>query len=152
VPDTKTVPKKGAAHGAGKKAAPTKELPPLATAAVVAGFPSPAEQYAENPLDLNELMVRNAPATFYVRVSGDSMLGAGILNGDILVVDKSLQAQGNDIVVASVGGEFTVKYLRKRGAGVSLEAANPAYKPIVFTSEMELHVWGVVTGLVRRFG
>ena len=129
-----------------------KPLPPLAGAAVVAGFPSPAEQYAENPLDLNEFMVRNAPATFYVRVSGDSMNGAGILNGDILVVDKSLAPQNNDIVVASVAGEFTVKYLRKRGAKVWLEAANPAYPAIVFTSEMELHAWGVVTGLVRRFG
>ncbi|MCL1888821.1 MAG: translesion error-prone DNA polymerase V autoproteolytic subunit [Kiritimatiellaeota bacterium] len=128
-----------------------KTLPPLATAAVVAGFPSPAEQYAENPLDLNELMVHNAPATFYVRVAGDSMSGAGILNGDILVVDKSLAAQNNDIVVASVGGDFTVKYLRRRGAKVSLEAANPAYPAIVFASEMELRVWGVATGLVRRF-
>jgi len=134
-----------------KKPPAPKTLPPLATASVVAGFPSPAEQYAENPLDLNELMVRNAPATFYVRVSGDSMNGAGILNGDILVVDKSLQARGNDIVIASVGGEFTVKFLRRRGARVSLEAANPAYKPIVFNSEMELQVWGVATGLVRRF-
>jgi len=129
----------------------SKKNPPLAGAAVVAGFPSPAEPYAENPLDLNELMVRNAPATFYVRVSGDSMTGAGILSGDILVVDKSLQARGDDIVVASVNGEFTVKFLRRRGAKVSLEAAHPAYKPIVFSSEMELQVWGVATGLVRKF-
>ena len=128
-----------------------KALPPLVSSSVVAGFPSPAEQYAENPLDLNEWMVRNAPATFYVRVAGDSMNGAGILHNDILIVDKSLDAQNGDVVIASVNGEFTVKYLRKRGMAVSLEAANPNYHPIQFTSEMELQTWGVVTGLVRKF-
>ena len=123
----------------------------LAESAVVAGFPSPADQYADNPLDLNELMVRNAPATFYVRVAGDSMSGAGIFDGDILVVDKSLPAHDGDVVIASVDNEFTVKRLKKRGAAVSLEPANPAYRPIVFTNEMELLVWGVATGLVRKF-
>ena len=128
-----------------------KALPSLVSAVVVAGFPSPAEQYSENPLDLNELMVRNAPATFYVRVVGDSMEGAGIFNGDILVVDKSLGAQNGDVVIASVNGEFTVKFLRRAGGAVSLEAANPKYAPIRFSTDMELLVWGVVTGLVRRF-
>jgi len=125
--------------------------PPLAESAVVAGFPSPAEQYSENPLDLNDYMVRNAPATFYVRVSGESMSGAGIFDGDILVVDKSISAMDGDIVIASVDGEFTVKQLRKRGGLVTLEPSNPKFKPIVFTHEMELVVWGVVTGMVRRF-
>lgn len=96
-------------------------------------------------------MIRNTPATFFVRVAGDSMVDAGILDGDILVVDKSLASQNGDVVIASVDGDFTVKYLRKRGARVSLEAANAKYKPIVLSSEMELTIWGVVTGLVRRF-
>ncbi len=129
----------------------SKKSPPLVSAVVVAGFPSPADQYAEAPLDLNELMIRNTPATFFVRVAGDSMVDAGILDGDILVVDKSLASQNGDVVIASVDGDFTVKYLRKRGARVSLEAANAKYKPIVLSSEMELTIWGVVTGLVRRF-
>jgi len=127
------------------------KTPNLADSAVVAGFPSPAEQYTENPLDLNEYMVRNAPSTFYVRVAGSSMSGAGIFDGDILVVDKSLPAVDGDIVIASVDGEFTVKYLKKRGSFVALEPANPKFKPIVFSHEMELVVWGVATGLVRRF-
>ena len=127
------------------------KTPKLADSAVVAGFPSPAEQYTENPLDLNEYMVRNAPATFYVRVAGSSMNGAGIFDGDILVVDKSLPAVNGDIVIASVDGEFTVKYLKKRGSFVALEPANPDFNPIVFTHGMELVVWGVATGLVRRF-
>ena len=134
-----------------KKKTSKKAPPPLASAVVVAGFPSPADQYAESPLDLNERMVRNPPATFFVRVAGDSMEDAGIFDGDTLVVDKSLEAQNNDVVIASVNGEFTVKFFRRRGAAVSLEPANPKYKPIQFSSDMELQVWGVVTGLVRRF-
>ena len=129
----------------------TKTFPPIASSVVMAGFPSPAEQYAENPLDLNEFMIRNAPATFYVRVAGDSMNGAGIFDGDVLVVDKSVPASYGDIVIAALDGEFTVKYLRKRGTSAMLEAANPKYAPIVFTAEMELRIWGVVTGLVRKY-
>lgn len=125
--------------------------PPLTDSVVVAGFPSPAEQYTENPLDLNDLMIRNMPSTFYVRVSGESMSGAGIFEGDILVVDKSLPALDGDVIIASVDGEFTVKRLKKRGSLVALEPANPDFKPIVFTDGMELTVWGVVTGLVRKF-
>ncbi len=86
---------------------------------VVAGFPSPAEQYMEPPLDLNELLVRHPAATYFVRVSGDSMVGAGIRDGDLLVVDRSLRPSDGDIIVASVDGEFTVKTLRfvERGRG-----------------------------------
>ena len=105
---------------------------------VSAGFPKPAEQYLQTPLDLNELLVRNRPATFFVRVSGDSMEGAGIRNGDV--------------VVAYVGDEFTVKYLRRGGDGsVALHPANPKYKPIVFSGEMTLSVFGVVTAVIHRF-
>ncbi len=126
-------------------------LPPLMATHVAAGFPSPAEQYVEAPLDLNELLVRQPAATFFVRAAGDSMVGAGIRPGDILVVDRSLEASDGSIVIAAVDGEFTVKTLRRDGAGVRLEAANPAYPAITFTDGMELRLFGVVTAVVHQF-
>lgn len=131
-----------------EKAAPS---PPLMTTHVAAGFPSPAEQYAEEPLDLNDLMVRNPPATFFVRVSGDSMDGAGIYEGDILVVDRSQNAHHGNIVIACVDGDFTVKRLCKNDGKISLEAENPKYQPIVFAGDVECRIFGVVTGLIRQF-
>lgn len=131
-----------------EKASPS---PPLMTTHVAAGFPSPAEQYAEEPLDLNDLMVRNPPATFFVRVSGDSMDGAGIYEGDILVVDRSQNAHHGNIVIACVDGDFTVKRLCKNDGKISLEAENPKYSPIVFAGDVECRIFGVVTGLIRQF-
>ena len=125
--------------------------PMLMAAAVAAGFPSPAESYVESPLDLNELLVHKPAATFFVRVAGDSMIGAGIQPDDILVVDRSLRAEDGSIVIAAVDGDFTVKTLRSDGAGVRLEAANPAYAPILFADGMELRVFGVVTAVIHRF-
>lgn len=119
---------------------------------VAAGFPSPAEQYVERALDLNELLVAKPAATYFVRAAGDSMEGAGIRSGDLLVVDRSLEAEDGAVVVACVDGEFTVKTLRKGRGGVRLEAANPAYKPIRLGGEMELRVFGVVTAVIHRFG
>lgn len=118
---------------------------------VFAGFPSPAEQYQEAPLDLNELLVKHPAATFFVRAAGESMTGAGIRPGDILVVDRALDAGSGSIVIAAVDGEFTVKYLRKHRNRVCLEAANPAYPPICFTAGMELQVFGVVTAVIHRY-
>ena len=132
------------------KAAPP--IPPLMASSVAAGFPSPAEQYAEEPLNLNEYLVRNPPATYFVRAAGDSMTGAGIEDGDILVVDRSRDAQDGAIVIACVDGEFTVKRLRRGRDGVRLEAENPKYAPIRFSGDEECRVFGVVTGLVRRLG
>lgn len=131
----------------------TKKPPvaPLVTSTVLAGFPSPAEQYVEEPLDLNELLVAHPAATFFVRAAGDSMTGAGIRPGDILVVDRSLEARDGAVVIASVDNEFTVKFLRKDAEGVRLEAANRRYKPIVFSEEMELRIFGVVTAVIHRF-
>ena len=123
---------------------------PYMGGAVVAGFPSPAEQYVERPLDLNELLVARPAATYFVRAEGDSMEGAGIRSGDMLVVDRSLEASDGSVVIACVDGEFTVKTLRKGRSGVRLEAANPAYKPIRFKGEMELRVFGVVTAVIHR--
>lgn len=124
---------------------------PFMGGAVVAGFPSPAEQYVERPLDLNELLVARPAATYFVRADGDSMEGAGILSGDLLVVDRSIEANDGDIVIACVDNEFTVKTLRKSRNRVWLEAANPAYKPIQFAGGMELRIFGVVTAVVHRF-
>ncbi len=126
------------------------EKPPLMAAHVAAGFPSPAEQYAEEPLDLNEYLVRNAPATYFVRAAGDSMVEAGIQDGDVLVVDRSRDVADGAIVIAAVDGEFTVKRFRRDARGIFLEAANPRYKPIRMAEGAECRVFGVVTGLVRK--
>ena len=133
---------------------------------VVAGFPSPAEQYLEPPLDLNELLVRRPAATYFVRVEGDSMIGAGIRDGDLLVVDRSLRPADGDVIIASVDGDFTVKTLRlgngERGTGngergmgnsgeIRLVAANPKYSDIVLKSGQELDYFGKVTACIHQF-
>lgn len=127
-----------------------KELPPL-VGEVAAGFPSPAEQYAEPSLDLNKLLVKRAAATYYIRATGDSMVGACILPGDILVVDRSIRPFDGCIIIARIDGEFTVKYYRETPDGPVLEAANPKFKPIRFSDGMELHNNGVVTAVIHQF-
>ena len=131
---------------------PKKELPPLMASPAVCGFPSPAEQYMESPLDLNTLLVRHAAATYFVRAAGESMTGAGIRPGDILVVDRSLEAEDGSIVIAAVDNEFTVKFFRRDKTGVHLESANPKFKPIRLSEGMELRIFGVVTACIHRFG
>lgn len=125
--------------------------PLLQAVPVCCGFPSPAEQYAESPLDLNELLITRPAATYFVRAAGDSMQGAGIREGDILVVDRSLEAQDGSVVIACVDGEFTVKYLRRGPEGLYLEPANRKYRPIHFTDGMELRLFGVVTAVIHQF-
>lgn len=117
----------------------------------MAGFPSPAEQYIEQALDLNELLVKHPAGTFFVRVAGDSMIQTGIFPGDILVVDRAEEAVDGSIVIAAVDGEFTVKFLRYTDNGIQLIAGNPDYKPITFTGESELQVFGVVTSAIHQF-
>ena len=117
---------------------------PLFLERIPCGFPSPAQDYVEESLDLNRLVVKHPSATYFVRVSGDSMSGAGIGDGDLLVVDRSLKADHGDIVVAAVAGEFTVKELRTRPS-LLLVPHNPQYKPIAFHAEEELQIFGVVT-------
>jgi len=134
-----------------RKPGKAAEAPPLMATPVVAGFPSPAEQYVEAPLDLNELLVHKPAATYFVRATGGSMLGAGIHPGDILVVDRSLEAVDGSVVIAAVDNEFTVKYLRRDASGVRLEAANRRFKPIVFSEDMELRLFGVVTAVIHQF-
>lgn len=117
---------------------------PLFLERVPCGFPSPAQDYVEESLDLNKLVVKHPSATYFVRVSGDSMVGAGIGDGDLLVVDRSLTAEHGDIVVAAVAGEFTVKELQTRPL-LRLVPHNGDYAPIEFLAEEELQIFGVVT-------
>lgn len=117
--------------------------------AVAAGFPSPAENELADKLDLNELLIKHPAATFFLRVSGSSMIGAGIHHDDILVVDRSLEPTHGKIVIASLNGEFTVKRLSRDGKRVQLLAENPAYAPIQINEEMDLHIWGVVTNVIH---
>ncbi len=129
---------------------PQRAARPLFLSRVPAGFPSPAEDYVEGSLDLNEHLIEHREATFFVRVKGQSMTGAGIADGDLLVVDRSLEAGDGDIVVAVVDGELTVKRLSRRGGRVRLLAEHPGFAPIEFKDGQELTVWGVVTSIVRR--
>lgn len=117
---------------------------------VSAGFPSPADDYVEGALDLNAYLVRHPAATFMVRVSGDSMIGAGIAEGDILIVDRSEEAADGRIVVAVLDGEMTVKRLHVRKGQLVLRPENPNYAELVIREGQEAQVWGVVTGVVRR--
>lgn len=121
----------------------TIELP-LFLERVPCGFPSPAQDYVEESLDLNKLVVKHPSATYFVRVSGNSMIEAGIGDGDLLVVDRSLTAEHGDIVVAAVAGEFTVKELQTRPL-FRLVPHNADYAPIEFLAEEELQIFGVVT-------
>lgn len=116
---------------------------------VAAGFPSPADGEMERELDLNELLVKHPAATFFVRVSGTSMIKAGIHHNDILVVDRSIAPAHGKIVIASVNGELTVKRLHLDGKKVLLMAENDAYRPIDIQEGMDLHIWGVVTNVVH---
>lgn len=123
---------------------------PLFLSPVHAGFPSPADDFVETQLDLNQYLVSHPVATFFVRASGDSMEGAGIFNGDILVVDTSLQPRHGMVVVAVLNGEFTVKRFILQRKQVLLASENPAYPPIEIKDGMEFSVWGVVTYSFHR--
>ena len=121
---------------------------PLYGDLVQCGFPSPAADYVEQRIDLNELMIQHPSATYFVKAAGDSMIEAGISDGDLLVVDSSRTAEHGDIVIAAVEGEFTVKRLQLRPT-VQLNPMNSAYSPIVVGSEDTLDVFGVVTFIVK---
>ena len=117
---------------------------------VQAGFPSPAEDHLEESLDLNTLVIDNPSATFFVRVAGESMREIGITDGDILVVDRSIENWGNRIVVAVIDSEFTIKRFTKRNGTVVLEAENPDYPSIRITEEIDFSVWGVVCWTLKK--
>ena len=129
---------------AGSIASPVKML-----GTVEAGFPSPTEEELADNLSLDDLLINNREATFLLKVSGDSMSNAGILPGDMVLVDKGEIPKSGDIVIAEVDGEWTMKYLRKRGESVMLIPANPKYQPI--KPKRELKIAGVVTAVVRKY-
>ena len=133
---------------------PEKLSLPLFASVVRAGFPSPADDYIEQTLDLNEFCIRNPPATYLLRVhpDGDSMIDAGIYPGDIVVVDRSLTPQHGDFVVAAVDQEFTLKELDLHSQTPVLRAHNPNYQPIALNEDQALEIVGVVISLVRKIG
>jgi len=130
---------------------PPRHRTPLYGSKIAAGFPSAADDYIEARLDLNEYLVGHKEATFFLRVKGDSMTGANIHDGNLLIVDRSIEPKHNDIVVAVVNGELTVKHLYKHRGVVKLLAANDAYPEIVIKSETDLVIWGAVKHVVHTF-
>jgi DNA polymerase V len=123
---------------------------PLAGTAIAAGFPSPAEEYVEIALDLNKELIKHPASTFYARVKGDSMVDAGIQDGDLLVIDKALEPKEGSIAVCYLDGEFTVKRLAVREECVYLMPANAEFKPIKITEENDFLVWGLVAYVIHK--
>ena len=122
---------------------------PLFSSRIPAGFPSPADDYIDKRLDLNELLIKHPSATFFVKVSGDSMEDAGISSGDTLIVDRAEQAGNKSIIIAALNGELTVKRLVKRNGAVYLMPENSEYSSIKITEEMDFEVWGVVMHVIH---
>jgi DNA polymerase V len=127
----------------------TKHPLPLFLNPVSAGFPSPAEDFVENKLDLNQHLIEHPTATFFVRVSGSSMLKAGIHPGDLLVVDRSLEPKDRNVVIAVVNGELVVKRFHRKEEEMFLLAENEDYAPIAITEAMDFSIWGVVTTVIH---
>lgn len=123
---------------------------PLFCQKIPAGFPSPAADYTEKGLDLNTFMVQHKEASFFFKVVGMSLSGVGILDGDIVLVDRSVTAAHGHYVLAVIDGEYTLKRLYRQHGVVELHPENPAFKPIRLVEGNELQVWGVVTGVVRK--
>jgi DNA polymerase V len=128
----------------------TRYRRPLYEQPVAAGFPSPAEDHIDKKLDLNRHYIKNPAATFFVKVDGDSMVGAGIHSGDTLIVDCSLEPTPGKVVIAVINGEHTVKRLKREGDRLLLMAENPNYPPIEVSEQAELHIWGVVTCVLHQ--
>ncbi|MHC3921526.1 LexA family protein [Alcaligenes nematophilus] len=132
--------------------APLSQLPVhvwTTPSTVQCGFPSPAEDHTQKRLDLNELLINQPDATFFMRVRGPSMRDAGIDDGDYVVIDRSIEAKHGQVVLAVVDGEFTIKRLFRRAGRVKLQAANPTFSDIEFRDGQELTIWGVVTWTLK---
>lgn len=123
---------------------------PLVDVGISAGFPSPAEDFLEERISLDKELVKNQSATFFARVSGQSMIDAGINDKDLLVIDRSLEPVNNKIAVCVVDGEFTVKRLRVEGRKVWLKPENPDYPLIHITEENDFMIWGIVTNVIKK--
>ena len=128
------------------------ETVPYISSRISAGFPSPADDYIENNLSISELLIKNQLSTFLMKASGESMIEAGINDGDVLVVDRSLEARSRDIVIAIFEGNLTVKRLIIKADGSAiLKSENPLYKNILISEYTELEIWGVVTSAIHQF-
>jgi DNA polymerase V len=124
---------------------------PFVEGGLKAGFPSPADDFLEDKIDFNKEFIRNKDATFYARVNGNSMKDAGIFDGDILVVDRSIEPQNDKIAVCVIDGEFTVKRIRIEKESVWLIPENDEFKPIKVTPENDFIVWGIVIASIKKF-
>jgi len=123
---------------------------PFFDVGVAAGDPSYVSEYFPETINLSQELVRNPKATFCVRVSGQSMVGAGIDDGDLLIVDKQLEARDGQIILAVINGDYTVKRLLKKSDGYYLQPENPDFQPLRITQFMDFRIWGVVTGLIKK--
>jgi len=124
---------------------------PLVSSTIAAGFPSPADDFVDSSINLNEFLIHHPAATFLMRVSGLSMQDAGIINDDFVIVDRSITAKNGHIVIALIDNEFTLKYLHKYHDGFRLSAANKDFSDIVLTPNSTNEIWGVVTGSFRKY-
>ena len=124
---------------------------PVVENGISAGFPSPADDFLDASIDLNKLFIKNKEATFYGKVKGDSMIDAGINNGDLLIIDKSLEPKNNKIAVCFIDGEFTVKRIKIEKDVIWLVAENTNYAPIKVTADNDFVIWGIVTNVIKTF-
>ncbi len=129
----------------------TEATLPFVEAGLRAGFPSPADDFIELSIDINKEYIKNRDTTFFAKVKGDSMKDAGIFDGDLLIIDKSLEPQDNKIAVCQIDGAFTVKRIKIEKNIVWLIAENEAYQPIKVTPENDLMIWGIVTASIKKF-
>ena len=123
----------------------------LYATSISAGFPSPAEDHMDISLDINEYLVKHPSSTFYIYVRGDSMIDSGIFDGDLLIVDRSLEVKSNSVVVAVIDGDFTVKKIKKDSGNLYLIPQNKKYKPILLENNMDFQIWGIVTHTIHHF-
>lgn len=123
---------------------------PLYATNVSCGFPSPADDYIDSVLDLNEKLIAKPAATFFVKAKGESMVGAGIHDGDLLIIDRSVTARSGQVVLAVLNGEFTLKRLKKSNGKIWLQPENPKYDPILINEEMQFEVWGVAIHCIHK--
>jgi len=123
---------------------------PLSQTGVSAGFPSPADNFTDSSIDLNKEFIQNPNSTFYARVSGDSMINAGLDDGDLLIIDKSLEARDNKIAVCFIDGDFTVKRIRIENDAIYLIAENEKYDTIKVTEDNNFLIWGIVTTIIKK--
>src|SRR5574344_322058 len=124
---------------------------PMASNKISAGFPSPAEDFIDTGIDLNQFLIKHSASTFFGRVKGDSMINVGISDGDLLIIDKSLDPQNGKLAVCFIDGEFTVKRMQIEQDKCYLMPENDAYKPSPVTSENKFLIWGIVTHVIKSF-